>query len=110
MPAVKNKKSVKKSTATKKVDYCCTTKKESCPEISVSQTIIQSSNIADPAKNLKRLSESSILISFVEKNSGKWDHAKWLCLCDEIRNAGFFPIDFDQVGLILEQLKAEYNS
>ena len=59
-------------------------------------------------ENLARLSKSGLLDSFVTSNKGLWDNDKWLDLCDEISKQDFTPIDYDQVGLILEKKKAEY--
>ncbi|MFA6294536.1 MAG: hypothetical protein WC637_22280 [Victivallales bacterium] len=58
--------------------------------------------------NLGRLSKSGLLDSFVANNGGSWDNDKWLNLCDEISRQDFTPIDYDQVGLVLEKKKAEY--
>ena len=60
--------------------------------------------------NLKRISESTMLCAFVQENMGKWDHAKWQGLCDRISKLGFAPVDFDQVGLLLEKCKEKYQS
>jgi hypothetical protein len=62
------------------------------------------------AANLERLSKSGFLDTFVTSNKGSWDNDKWLDLCDEISKHDFTPIDYDQVGLILEKKKAEYFS
>lgn len=58
--------------------------------------------------NLKKLAQSNILKNFVSENGGFWDHQKWLELCDEISMNGYSPVDFDQVGLMLEQEKTAY--
>jgi hypothetical protein len=60
------------------------------------------------AANLARLANSGLLDAFVTENKGLWDHGKWLDLCDEISRRDFTPIDYDQVGLVLEKKKAEY--
>lgn len=60
------------------------------------------------ATNLGRLANSGLLDNFVARNKGQWDNDKWLDLCDEISKQDFTPIDYDQVGLILEKKKAEY--
>lgn len=60
------------------------------------------------ATNLSRLANSGLLDNFVTSNKGQWDNDKWLDLCDEISKQDFTPIDYDQVGLILENKKAEY--
>ena len=58
-------------------------------------------------ENLNKLAKSGKLEGFVKKNKGCWDHQSWLVLCSEIVEEGYNPIDFDQVGLILEKCKAE---
>ena len=60
--------------------------------------------------NLKKLAKSGKLETFVKKNNGLWNHQDWLVLCSDISLEGFEPIDFDQVGLLLEQYKAVYFS
>ena len=54
--------------------------------------------------NLKKLSKTSILMNFVKKNNGSWDHVAWEDLCTKI-NAKYTPIDLDQVGVLLEEKK-----
>jgi hypothetical protein len=58
------------------------------------------------AENLKRLAKSQILDDFIERTDCCWNHQAWLDLCAEIEAKGYAPIDFDQVGLILEDKKA----
>ncbi len=60
-----------------------------------------------PEENLKKLSRTSILKTFVVKNDCDWDHTKWLEFCAYLEEKGYTPIDFDQVGLLLEKKKAE---
>jgi hypothetical protein len=60
--------------------------------------------------NLKKLSKTGILANFVKRNKGAWDHAGWLSLLEAIKEKGYFPIDEDQVGLLLEQKKAAYKA
>ncbi|MFZ2654961.1 MAG: hypothetical protein WAX69_08580 [Victivallales bacterium] len=59
-------------------------------------------------ENLGILSRTDILKDFARENNGSWDHQKWLDLCDRISKSGYTPVDFDQVGLLLEQEKAVY--
>lgn len=61
-----------------------------------------------PEENLKKLSKTSILKTFVVKNDGEWNHQKWLEFCSYLEEKGYGPVDFDQVGLLLEKKKAEY--
>ncbi|HCE44234.1 MAG TPA: hypothetical protein DET40_11860 [Lentisphaeria bacterium] len=58
--------------------------------------------------NLKKLAKSGKLESFVKKNKACWDHQSWLVLCAEIVEDGYEPIDFDQVGIILENHKTNF--
>lgn len=60
--------------------------------------------------NLQRLAKSGILLNFVKENNGTWDHQKWLELCDKISTSGYTPVDFDQVGLMLELQKRAYST
>jgi hypothetical protein len=57
--------------------------------------------------NLKKLSRTTIITTFVKKNKGEWDHVKWEGLLAEIKKKGYDPIDPDQIGLMLEEKKAE---
>ena len=57
-------------------------------------------------ENLKRLGKTRILDSFIASTGGNWDHQGWLDLCMEIEAKGYVPVDFDQVGLMLEAKKA----
>ena len=59
-------------------------------------------------ENLKKLAKSGKIGNFVTKNKGCWDHQAWLMFCGEIVEAGYEPIDFDQVGLMLEKEKADF--
>lgn len=56
-------------------------------------------------ENLKRLVKSKMLDGFVSCTGGCWDHQDWLDLCAAIEDSGYTPIDFDQVGLMLEAKK-----
>jgi len=60
--------------------------------------------------NLKKLSKTGILANFVKRSKGSWDHEGWLGLLAAIKEKGYFPIDEDQVGLLLEQKKAAYKA
>ncbi len=61
-------------------------------------------------KSLEKLAKSGKLEEFVKKNNGSWDHQSWLELCAEISLEGYEPIDYDQVGVLIEQYKAVYFS
>jgi len=62
------------------------------------------------SENLNRLKQSDIIRNFIIFNKAAWDHSKWLELCSFIENNGFAPIDYDQVGLFLEEEKIKYLS
>ncbi len=57
--------------------------------------------------NLDRLRESGLILKFVTEHNGEWNHSDWLSFCAKIESQGFTPIDLDQVGLLLEDKKAE---
>lgn len=59
-------------------------------------------------ENLKRLQESNLPADYVENHKGEWNHQDWLDFCALIEEKGFTPIDLDQVGLLLEDLKRGY--
>lgn len=58
--------------------------------------------------NLKKVAKGALLANFVKKNKGSWDHVQWLELLENLKAKGYYPIDEDQVGLLLEKKKAEY--
>jgi uncharacterized protein (UPF0297 family) len=60
------------------------------------------------AENLRRLAESEILSDFVKRHDGEWDHPAWLSLYQILEDEGYTPIDFDRVGLLLEDKRSEY--
>lgn len=59
-------------------------------------------------ENLRRLGKSKIIKDFVERTNYSWNHQDWLDLCAEIEAKGYTPVDFDQVGLMLEAKKSAY--
>lgn len=59
-------------------------------------------------ENLKKLAKTALLANFVKRCKGSWDHEKWTELLADLKKKGYYPIDEDQVGLILEKKKAEY--
>ena len=58
--------------------------------------------------NLKKLAKTSLLMNFVKKNDGKWNHTQWLELLANLDKKGYKPIDPDHVGLLLEEKKEAY--
>ena len=70
--------------------------------------VISQRDTSKSEDNLQRLAKSGILLNFVRENNGVWDHGKWLELCDKISTEGYAPVDFDQVGLMLELQKRTF--
>lgn len=66
--------------------------------------------MASAESNLKKLGRTNIPMNFVKKCNGCWNHDEWLSFCDFLKEKGYNPIDFDQVGLLLEKKKAEFLS
>lgn len=60
--------------------------------------------------NLRKLVRSGMLAEFVKTKNGHWNHQEWLKLCRDITEKGYTPVDFDQIGLVLEQEKSRYSS
>lgn len=59
-------------------------------------------------QNLKKLIKTPILMNFVKKHAGAWDHSEWEGLLAELKQKGYSPIDADQVGLKLEEKKEKH--
>ncbi len=59
-------------------------------------------------ENLQKLSRTNLVMNFVKKNNGCWNHQAWLEFCAMLEEKGYAPIDFDQVGALLETKKAAY--
>jgi len=59
-------------------------------------------------KNLSKLRRTAIAMNFVKKNDGVWDHDQWIEFCATLDTKGYYPIDLDQVGLVLEEKMAIY--
>jgi hypothetical protein len=57
--------------------------------------------------NLKRFARTATLTNFIKKTDAKWNHQEWVELCEKISEK-YAPIDFDQVGLILEERRRKY--
>ena len=62
----------------------------------------------DPEENIKRFAKTTLATNFVKAHNGSWNHADWLNFLREIEEKGYFPIDTDRVGLILEDKKKAF--
>ena len=58
--------------------------------------------------NLKKLAESPLIMNFVKRKNGTWNHQDWLDFLSDIKTHGCDPIDPDKVGLLLEEKKTIY--
>lgn len=58
--------------------------------------------------NLKKLTKSPIAMNFVKKTNANWNHQDWLVFLDYLKEKGYDPINPDNVGLLLEEKKAQY--
>jgi hypothetical protein len=59
-------------------------------------------------KNFKKLSRTPILMNFVKRNNGEWNHEQWLELCLALEKKSYNPIDLNKVGTLLEKKKETY--
>jgi hypothetical protein len=60
------------------------------------------------ADNLRRWKDSGRPRAWVEAHKGRWNHDDWLALLEELRRSPFWPLQPDQVGLVLEDVKREW--
>ncbi len=67
-------------------------------------------NTNDPVENIKRFAKTPLAMNFVKAHNGSWNHTDWLNFLREIEEKGYFPIDTDRVGLILEDKKKAFFS
>ena len=62
----------------------------------------------DPEENIKRFAKTALAMNFVKAHNGSWNHTDWLNFLRDIEAKGYFPIDTDRVGLILEDKKKAF--
>ena len=62
----------------------------------------------DPEENIKRFAKTALATNFVKAHNGSWNHTDWLNFLRELEEKGYFPIDTDRVGLILEDKKKAF--
>ena len=106
------KKTVKKETAAparKTVKAAAKTAPvKAAPKKAAPKTAPVKSN--DPEENIKRFAKTALATNFVKAHNGSWNHTDWLNFLREIEEKGYFPIDTDRVGLILEDKKKAFNA
>jgi hypothetical protein len=57
--------------------------------------------------NLRRWRESGQARAWVQARAGRWTHADWLALLDELKRSPFWPMLPDAIGLALEEEKQQ---
>ena len=62
----------------------------------------------DPEENIRRFVKTTLATNFVKAHNGSWNHADWLNFLRELEEKGYFPIDTDRVGLVLEDKKKAF--
>ena len=65
-------------------------------------------NTNDPEENIKRFARTPLAMNFVKAHNGSWNHTDWLNFLRDLEEKGYFPIDTDRVGLILEDKKKAF--
>jgi len=64
----------------------------------------------DPEENIKRFAKTALAMNFVKAHNGAWNHEDWLGFISDVKAKGYYPIDWDRVGLILEDKKKAFFS
>ena len=103
------KKTVKKETATPKKAAPVKAAKAAAPKKAAPKKAAPV-NTNDPEENIKRFAKTALAMNFVKAHNGSWNHADWLNFLREIEEKGYYPIDTDRVGLILEDKKKAFNA
>ena len=62
----------------------------------------------DPEENIKRFAKTALATNFVKAHNGSWNHEDWLGFINDVKAKGYYPIDWDRVGLILEDKKKAF--
>ena len=62
----------------------------------------------DPEENIKRFAKTALATNFVKAHNGSWNHEDWLAFISDVKAKGYYPIDWDRVGLILEDKKKAF--
>jgi len=112
------KKTVKKETAPAKKTAAKTPAVKAAPKAAVKATPkaakapktvkIIPIKTDDPEENIKRFAKTPLATNFVKAHNGAWNHTDWLNFLRDLEEKGYFPIDTDRVGLILEDKKKAF--
>lgn len=60
--------------------------------------------------NLRRWRESGGALGWVEAQQGRWDHAAWTALLEQLRGSEFWPMEPDALGATLEAVRIEWQN
>ena len=110
------KKTVKKETAAKTAPVKAAPKAAKAAASKAAKTAAPKAaktapvNTNDPEENIKRFAKTPLAMNFVKAHNGAWNHEDWLNFIREVKEKGYYPIDFDRVGLILEDKKKVFFS
>ena len=111
------KKTVKKETAPAKKTAAKTAAVKAAPKAAKTApkpakapkaVKIVPANSNDPEENIKRFAKTALAMNFVKAHNGSWNHTDWLNFLRDLEEKGYFPIDTDRVGLILEDKKKAF--
>jgi hypothetical protein len=58
--------------------------------------------------NLQRWQHSGEALRWVEAQRGAWNHHDWLCLLARLERSGYWPIDGDALGRLLEGMRTQW--
>ena len=105
------KKTVKKETAAKTAPVKAAPKAaKAAPKAAPKAAKAAPVKSNDPEENIKRFAKTALAMNFVKAHNGAWNHTDWLNFLREVEEKGYFPIDTDRVGLILEDKKKAFFS
>jgi hypothetical protein len=60
--------------------------------------------------NLRRWERSGLARKWVAARRGRWDHADWVALLEELRRSPYWPLDPAAVGEVLEEFRPEWDN
>ena len=102
------KKTVKKETSSVKKTAAKPAAVKAAPKAAPKAAKAAPVKSNDPEENIKRFAKTPIAMNFVKAHNGSWNHTDWLNFLREVEEKGYFPIDTDRVGLILEDKKKAF--
>jgi hypothetical protein len=58
--------------------------------------------------NLRRLTQTTLLMDFIKRHDGNWNDDEWLQLLNELAQKGYAPINHEQLARTLAAKRAAY--